>query len=170
MSISMVSSSPSPPHALDAARVNGLRELAERGPWAAPASNLGTSEEGGVVRLPSDVPSSLLAECRPGSTRAALIEGVWGRPRFVASGMTLVTGDPVSSIQRACDAITMHTGRRLFSGRDELLIPEQPTGQGVDLFVAAMDAAPPRSGLFTSAEDTRLGESLREAPGSGQLR
>jgi hypothetical protein len=116
------------------------------------------------------MPSILLAECRPGTTTAALIEAVEGWPRFVASGRASTDGNPIAAIQRACEVITGRTGRRLFGEKGDLLIPQQPTGQGVDGFVAAMDAAPPPPGLFTSAEDYHHGESLRGTPGVDQLR
>ena len=164
-SISLVSLPPQPSPILDARRVNRLQDLAGRGPWGE-ADLGGSAQRREVLKLSRELPSILLAECRPGATSTALIQPVERWPRFVAGGQAPTDGDPISAIRRACESISLHTGRRLFDERGVLLIPQQPTGQGVDRFVAVLGPPPLYQGLFTPAEDSRHQESLRE----GQLR
>jgi hypothetical protein len=169
-----ISISPTPPSShptpiLDAKRIRRLQELAERGPWSRGTLSPGARERE-VSQLPHELPSILLTECRPGTTTAALIEGVEGRPRLIASRRASTDGNPIAAIQRACEAIADHTGQRLFDENGTVPIPQQATGRGVDHFVAVVDAAPPSPGLFTPADDYHHRALLRELRGTDQLR
>ena len=167
-SILLVSTPSRPIPSLDAQQVNRLQELAERGPWSEVKPEWNTQDRG-MLPLPSDVPSVLLAECRHKITTVALIEAVEGTPRFVAGGQVSTGGDPVSAVREACEGISACTGRSLFDERDTLLTPQRSTGHGVDRFIAVVGVDPLFQGVFTSAEDSRLQESLKEAQGLGQL-
>jgi len=160
--------SPSTP-VLAAWRVSRLQELAEKGPWSeADLRRSGREDE--AVRLPRRLPSVLLAECRPGTTTAALIEGVDRQPRFVAGGQASTESDPIGALRRAAESIAVRTGRRLFDERGMLVVPRGPTGHGVDRFVAVVDVTPVAQGLFTLVENSRYEESLQGVQGLEQLR
>lgn len=81
-------------------------------------------------------------------TRALLFDVVEGRYRFVAQGVAPSTaGAPVyevgEGVRLALDALSDLTGR-VFIGADEnLIIPSQPDGNGVDNVVISLAAGPP---------------------------
>lgn len=174
-SIPSASLPPHPVPLLAARRVRRLQELAERGPWG--GADLGRSAGGRkpakgreeVHHLPRELPSILLAECRPGSTTTVLVEAIEGRPRFVTAGGASTDGDLIPAIQQACEVIAARTGRRLLDEDGTLLIPQTPAGQGVDRFVAVVGMSPLPQGVFTPAEGARYRESWKDAQGVGQL-
>jgi hypothetical protein len=169
ISISPDAFPPQPGPILDARRIGRLQELATQGPWGGDSPAPSSPERGMSSRL-CDTPCLLLAECRPGTTTAVLIESVEGWPRLVASGGASTDGDLVTAIRRACAVISGCTGRRFFGEDGDLLIPRRATGQGVDRFVAVMDAAAASSGLSTLEDDGRHQGSLGGMHGADQVR
>ena len=81
-------------------------------------------------------------------TRAILFDVVEGRYRFLASGAAPTTaGAPLNDISEgvraALDQLQEITGRTLIGPDEQLILPSQPDGSGVDACVATLSAGPP---------------------------
>jgi hypothetical protein len=113
--------------------------------------------------------SILVADCGNVTTRAALLDVVGGRYRFVASGQALSTGAPptsdvVAGLVHAIADIEAVTGRQIVGEGGRLLIPSHSTASGADLFVATTSAAPPlRAVLVGLMDDISLASARRVA-------
>jgi hypothetical protein len=82
------------------------------------------------------------------TTRAILFDVVEGRYRFIASGIAVSTaGSPFNDVgegvRRALDKLETVTGRELIGADENLIIPSQPDGSGIDNFVVTMSAGKP---------------------------
>jgi hypothetical protein len=96
----------------------------------------------------SDAASSILvADCGNAFTKVSLLGLVEGQYRLMARGETPSTiapphADVTKGILQAIGEIETITGRH-FVSNGRLISPEQPTGDGVDLFVANMSVGGP---------------------------
>jgi hypothetical protein len=113
--------------------------------------------------------SILVADCGNVTTRAALLDVVGGRYRFIASGQALSTGVPptsdvVAGLVHAIADIESVTGRQIVGEGGRLLIPSHSAAEGADLFVATTSAAPPlRAVLVGLMDDISLASARRVA-------
>jgi len=113
--------------------------------------------------------SILVADCGNVTTRAALLDVVGGRYRFIASGQAQSTGAPptsdvVAGLVHAIADIESVTGRQIVGEGGRLLIPSHSTAAGADLFVATTSAAPPlRAVLVGLMDDISLASARRVA-------
>ncbi len=113
--------------------------------------------------------SILVADCGNVTTRAALLDVVGGRYRFIASGQALSTGAPptsdvVAGLVHAIADIEAVTGRQMVGEGGRLLIPSHSAAAGADLFVATTSAAPPlRAALVGLMDDISLASARRVA-------
>jgi hypothetical protein len=113
--------------------------------------------------------SILVADCGNVTTRAALLDVVGGRYRFIASGQALSTGAPptsdvVAGLVHAIADIEAVTGRQMVGEGGRLLIPSHSTAAGADLFVATTSAASPlRAVLVGLMDDISLASARRVA-------
>lgn len=113
--------------------------------------------------------SILVADCGNVTTRAALLDVVGGRYRFIASGQALSTGAPptsdvVAGLVHAIGDIEAVTGRQIVGEGGRLLIPSHSGAAGADLFVATTSAAPPlRAVLVGLMDDISLASARRVA-------
>lgn len=94
------------------------------------------------------IQSILLADCGSTATRVCLIDLVGNEFRLVAGGEASSTVEvPWSRISTAvCEAIRQIegvTGRMLLDQEEQVIIPEQEDGSGVDGFMATVSAAVP---------------------------
>lgn len=86
------------------------------------------------------------------TTRAFLFDVAGGTYRFIAAGVSPSTagapfGDVGEGVRRAYDHLEEITGRTLL-GRDEnLIIPSQADGSGVDTFAVTLSAGPPMNAV-----------------------
>jgi uncharacterized protein (TIGR01319 family) len=92
--------------------------------------------------------SILLADCGSVMTKVVLLDRAGGRYRLVARGEAPTTAEyPWSDIsigvQHAIEQVSEVTGREFFDGSGNLITPELPAGQGVDVFSATVSASPP---------------------------
>ncbi len=92
--------------------------------------------------------SILLADCGSVMTKVVLLDRAGGQYRLVAHGESPTTADyPWSDIsvgvQHAAEQISRVTGRQFFDGRGNLITPELPERQGVDVFAATVSAGQP---------------------------
>ncbi len=100
--------------------------------------------------MTSDYPveSILAADCGSVQTRVVLLDVIEGQYRFVAKGEAPSTVEPPHSditlaVRHAIEQIEETTERLLLDEQGQLLIPEQPSGHGVDAFVATSSAGAP---------------------------
>src|SRR3989442_11236302 len=107
----------------------------------------------GPVRSPSAdnrsalANSILVADCGTVFTKVSLLGLVEGQYRLMARGEALTTvaapyEDITRGITQAINEIEFITGRHIVSD-EHILSPEQPNGDGVDVFVATISAGGP---------------------------
>lgn len=95
-----------------------------------------------------DAGSLLALDIGTASTRAILFDVVEGRYRFIASGSAPTTaGAPFSDISEgvrsALEQLQEISGRVLVGVDEQLIVPSQPDGTGVDACVATLSAGAP---------------------------
>jgi hypothetical protein len=134
--------------------------------------------------------SILIADCGSTMTKVVLLDIIDGQHRFVAYAESPSTvndtwGDVSVGVTEAILQLEETTGRTLFGGDGQLIIPETPNGVGIDGFFAISSAAEPlRVVLVGLARDISLASarravlstyarieaqiSLEQEPGSGQ--
>ena len=110
---------------------------AEGGQGSGPANNA----------IPSPVSSILVADCGTVYTKVSLLGLVEGQYRLMARKEAPTTilppyQDVMKGVIQAINAIEFITGRR-FLAEERLITPEQPDGDGVDVFVATTSAGGP---------------------------
>ncbi len=104
--------------------------------------------QGPAQKTRTSAPNSLLvADCGSVLTKVSLFGLVEGQYRLMARGEAPTTAmsprtDITEGILQATQAIEFTTGRRLIE-IGEILFPEQPNGDGVDLFVTVISAGDP---------------------------
>ncbi|MFZ2097095.1 MAG: glutamate mutase L [Anaerolineales bacterium] len=95
-----------------------------------------------------DADSVLAIEIGTVSTRVILFDIVEGRYRFLGQGVVPTTAaapinDVSVGVKLALDELHDITGRVLFDGAGQLVIPSQPNGVGVGACVATVSVGPP---------------------------
>src|SRR5215471_9813388 len=96
---------------------------------------------------PASASSILVADCGTVFTKVSLLGLVEGHYRLMARGEAPTTvaapyQDITKGVIQAINEIEFITGRQ-FVSNGRIISPEQPTGDGVDLFVAAISAGGP---------------------------
>lgn len=123
----------------------------------------------------TDVSSLLVADCGSTRTSVALIERVNGRHRLVARGEAISTHRPpwlnaTVGVREAIRQVETLVGRRLLSQASALIRPRSPSGDGVDVFVAASSAgAPLRVVLAGLTGELTLASAQRAVAGTYAL-
>ncbi|GCE14320.1 glutamate mutase L [Tengunoibacter tsumagoiensis] len=97
--------------------------------------------------IPAAVSSLLVADCGAVFTKVSLLGLVEGQYRLMARGEVPTTiyapqSDITEGVLQAISTIEFITGRRLVEGK-QILTPEQPNGDGVDLFISTISAGEP---------------------------
>ncbi len=102
-----------------------------------------------IAEISGIKPSSLVSiEVGAINTRASLFDMVEGRYRFLAAGTAPTTINPPFSdisegVRLAITNLTTISGRSITNLRDELIIPSDPDGYGVDHLAASYSAGNP---------------------------
>ncbi len=109
----------------------------------------------------------LVADCGTVSTKVSLLGLVEGQYRLMACGEAPTTAaaphkDITRGIIQAIEEIEKVTGHTFVSG-ERILSPQQQTGNGVDLFVAAISAGGPIRMVVLGGVTPQLAELSRQA-------
>src|ERR1700737_2450922 len=91
---------------------------------------------------PASASSILVADCGATFTKVSLLGLVEGQYRLIARGISPTTfaapdGDVTRGIVQAINEIEYITGRR-FVAEGQVISPEDPSGDGVDVLVSTM--------------------------------
>ncbi len=103
------------------------------------------------------------------TTRALLFDMVGGTYRFIATGIAPSTagapfGDVGEGVRRAFGQLEEITGRMLLGGDENLIIPSQADGSGVDTFAVTLSAGPPMKSVVVGLlEDVSVDSARRLA-------
>ncbi|MFL5661265.1 MAG: glutamate mutase L [Ktedonobacteraceae bacterium] len=116
---------------------------------------------------PSSVSSILVADCGTVLTKVSLLGIVENQYRLMARGEAPTTVTPpyediTKGIIQAINVIEFITGRHFIS-EGHIISPEQPIGDGVDVFIATISAGGPLRVVVLGAVDGRLEELTRQA-------
>jgi len=116
---------------------------------------------------PSSASSLLVADCGTVFTKVSLFGLVEGQYRLMARGEAPTTIAPpyediTKGIIQAINVIEFITGRNFISN-GRILSPEQPNGDGVDLFISTISAGGPLRLVVLGAVDATLEEFARQA-------
>lgn len=124
------------------------------------------------MREANPIESVIAADIGSAYTHLCLLDRVEGVFRFVAQAETPTTlggaeHDLMLGVRRALRYLEQVTQRQLLDAREELILPEEYTGAGVDAFVATCSAAPPlRAALIGLTEDVSVQSALRACAGA----
>jgi len=127
--------------------------------------------EGGRGRASSPHPSSasslLVADCGSVFTKVSLFGLVEGQYRLMARGEAPTTTAPpyediTKGIIQAINIIEFITGRHFIS-EGRIISPEQPLGDGIDVFIATISAGGPMRLVVLGAVDAKLEEFAAQA-------
>ena len=122
-----------------------------------------------MSRTSASADSVLAIDVGTTNTRAALLDVVDGRYRFIASGTAPTTVDaPYKDIGEgvgiALDRLQAITGRVIIGTDGSFIIPTRVDGSGVDKIVATLSAGPPLNVIVLGLlEDLSLGSAHRVA-------
>lgn len=128
-------------------------------------------EQDATQRPPTKAPSSLLiADCGAVMTKLSLFGLVEGQYRLMARSEAPTTLKPpaqdiTEGIIQALQVIEFITGRR-FLEKKRILSPEQPDGNGVDLFIATISAGDPLRLLLMGSVNPALEGLVKQAVAS----
>jgi len=116
---------------------------------------------------PSSASSLLVADCGTVFTKVSLFGLVEGQYRLMARGEAPTTiappyEDVTKGIIQAINIIEFITGRHFIS-EGRILSPEQPIGDGVDVFIATISGSEPLRLVVLGAADAKLEELARQA-------
>src|SRR2546421_12269501 len=116
---------------------------------------------------PTSAGSLLVADCGTVFTKVSLFGLVEGQYRLMARGEAPTTIAPpyediTKGIIQAINVIEFITGRHFIS-EGHLLSPEQPDGDGVDVFISTISAAGPLRLAVLGAVDAVREEYVRQA-------
>jgi hypothetical protein len=116
---------------------------------------------------PSSVSSILVADCGTVLTKVSLLGIVENQYRLMARGEAPTTITPpyediTKGIIQAINVIEFITGRHFIS-EGRIISPEQPIGDGVDVFIATISAGEPLRVVVLGAVDSRMEELTRQA-------
>src|SRR5947209_19153701 len=127
--------------------------------------------EGGQGPKPSSnstsVASLLVADCGTVFTKVSLFGKVEGQYRLMARGEAPTTIAPpyediTKGIIQAINIIEFITGRHFIS-EGRIISPEQPLGDGIDVFIATKSAGGPMRLVVLGAVDAKLEEFAAQA-------
>ena len=133
--------------------------------------NLQPSAEGGRGQMPNANPPSasslLVADCGTVFTKVSLFGLVEGQYRLMARGEAPTTiappyEDVTKGIIQAINVIEFITGRH-FVSEGHIISPEQPIGDGVDVFMATISGGETLRLVVLGAADGQLEELARQA-------
>ncbi len=116
---------------------------------------------------PTSASSILVADCGTVFTKVSLLGLVEGQYRLIARGEAPTTvvapyQDITKGVIQAINKIELITGRH-FVSNGRIISPEQPTGNGVDLFVAAISSGGPIRFIVLGAVSSKLEELAAQA-------
>lgn len=116
---------------------------------------------------PLSVSSILVADCGAVLTKVSLLGIVENQYRLMARGEAPTTITPpyediTKGIIQAINVIEFITGRQFIS-EGHIISPEQPIGDGVDVFIATISAGGPLRMVVLGAVDARLEELTQQA-------
>src|SRR5579884_3555198 len=116
---------------------------------------------------PETARAILVADCGTVTTKVSLLGLVEGQYRLMARGEAPTTvaaphKDVTRGIIQAIEEIERITGHR-FVARGRILAPQQMTGDGTDLFVAAISAGGPLRLVVLGAVTPQLAELSAQA-------
>ena len=116
---------------------------------------------------PTVVNSILVADCGTVFTKVSLFGLVEGQYRLMARGEAPTTsappdGDITRGIIQAIEVIEFITGRR-FTSQGRILSPEEPSGDGTDIFIATISAGGPIRLVVLGAVSPALEELTNQA-------
>ena len=116
---------------------------------------------------PSSANSLLVADCGSVFTKVSLFGLVEGQYRLMARGEAPTTIAPpyediTKGIIQAINIIEFITGRHFIS-EGRIISPEQPLGDGIDVFIATISAGGPMRLVVLGAVDAKLEEFAAQA-------
>ena len=116
---------------------------------------------------PATASSILVADCGTVFTKVSLLGLVEGQYRLMARGEAPTTVAPPyqdisKGIIQAINEVEFITGRH-FVDNGRIISPEQPTGDGIDLFVATISAGGPMRLIVLGAVNSKLEELTTQA-------
>ncbi len=116
---------------------------------------------------PTSASSILVADCGTVFTKVSLLDLVEGQYRLMARGEAPTTvaapyQDITKGVIQAINEIEFITGRH-FVSNGHIISPEQPTGDGADLFVAAISAGGPIRFIVLGSVSSTLEELTAQA-------
>ncbi len=128
---------------------------------------LGEGKSPASSQHPATTSSILVADCGTVFTKVSLLGLVEGQYRLMARGESATTAaaphkDITKGIIQAINEIEYITGRHFISG-GRIISPEQPTGDGTDLFVATISAGEPLCLIVLGAVSSALEELAAQA-------
>ena len=117
---------------------------------------------------PETAKAILVADCGTVVTKVSLLGLVEGQYRLMARGEAPTTvaaphKDITRGIIEAVEEIQRVTGHRFVSKKGRILSPQQMTGDGIDLFVAAISAGGPIRMVVLGAVSPQLAELAKQA-------
>jgi len=130
-------------------------------------TNVGEGQSPASSQSPTSASSILVADCGTVFTKVSLLGLVEGQYRLMARGEAPTTVAPpyqdiTKGVIQAINKIEFITGRH-FVSQGRIISPEQPTGNGVDLFVAAISSGGPIRFIVLGAVNSKLEELTAQA-------
>ena len=128
---------------------------------------LGEGHSRASSQSPASASSILVADCGTVFTKVSLLGLVEGQYRLMARGEAATTAlaphkDITKGIVQAINEIEFITGRH-FVDDGRLISPEQPSGDGADLFISTISAGGPIRLLVVGAVDSTLEDLSMQA-------
>ncbi|HEX6484231.1 MAG TPA: glutamate mutase L [Ktedonobacteraceae bacterium] len=130
-------------------------------------TKLGEGQSQTGNRNPASANSIMVADCGNVFTKVSLLGLVEGQYRLMARGeaatsLTTPNEDITRGIIQAINRIEYITGRHFVSG-GQMISPEQPTGDGVDVFVATVSVGGPMRIVVLGGVSATLDELATQA-------
>src|SRR5438876_5647353 len=121
---------------------------------------LGEGQSPASSQSPASASSILVADCGTVFTKVSLLGHVEGQYRLMARGEAPTTAaapyqDITKGIIQAINEIEFITGRH-FVANGRMISPEQPSGDGTDLFIATISAGGPIRLVVLGAVDAAM--------------
>src|SRR5215471_9291226 len=128
---------------------------------------LGEGQSSASSHSPASASSILVADCGTVFTKVSLLGLVEGQYRLMARGEAPTTSsaphkDITKGIVQAINEIEFITGRH-FVDDGRLISPEQPSGDGADLFISTISAGGPMRLLVVGAVNSALEDLSMQA-------
>lgn len=130
-------------------------------------TKLGEGQSPASNRHPASANSVMVVDCGTVFTKVSLLGLVEGQYRLMARGeaptsLTAPNEDITRGIIQAIDRIEYITGRHFVSG-GQMISPERPTGDGVDVFVATVSVGGPMRVVVLGGVSATLEELATQA-------